>query len=103
MVYGGTQRCAESMRQGRPPPPIPPLVVERPKLSTWPGDIHLALVHAMHHHIPLGEAVSHFMRIYYPFINWEARDSNSLVATLMDALFMDHLQLPGYPQEQLAG
>ena len=99
-MYGGTQLWAENMRQGRPPPTISPLVVERPRLSTWPGDIRLALVYAMHHSIPLGEAVSHFMRVYYPFIDWEARDINSLVATLMDVLFMD--PLPDYLQEQLA-
>ena len=99
LVQGGTQPRAEGMRQDRPPPPVLPLVAERPKLSTWPGDIHSALVHAMHHHIPLGEAVSQFMRVYYPFIDWEAGDSDRLVVMLMDALFMNPLQLPGYPQE----
>ena len=43
------------------------------------------------------------MRVYYPLTDWEARASNSLVAALMDALFMGQLQLLGHPQEQPAG
>ena len=49
---------AENVRQGRPPLPVPLRVVERPGRPTWPGDIHLALVHAVHHHVLLGVPIS---------------------------------------------
>ena len=39
------------------------------------------------------------MRVYYPFIDWAAGDSNLLVVRLMDVLFMIPLRLHGYPQE----
>ena len=87
------------MRQDRPPPHAPSLVAGRPKLSTWPGDIHVALAYAMDHHISLEEAVNQLMRVHYPFINWESGHSNLLVVRLMDALFMVPLRLHGYPYE----
>ena len=87
------------MRQGSPPPPAFPLVAGRPKLSKWPGDIHVALAYAMDHHISLEEAVNQLMRVHYPFINWESGPSDLFVVRLMDALFMVPLRLHGYPYE----
>ena len=81
---------------GRPRPPSPLLYSDiYDILPTWTGDIHLALMYTVYHRVPLEEAHSHFMRVYYPFIDWEAGDLDSLIATLMDELeWLDYLQEP---------